>query len=474
MTLGSKGWMRIRWGFAGLFGFVFSLAFSFLSYPGHRAWTQEKPHETLVAAKTTEGPEPADLIEKGKERIKSFGCVVCHEIPNMETTIRQEAPDLSFEGDKVRPEWLFAFLKSPYTIRPFVKGRMPNLRLSDEEALAITEFVMSLKDKGAPEVPEKARFAGGFPAEHLKAADVLTSKDYFNCFNCHVRGSRNPEGPPEDWAPDLTRARARLQANWIIRWIEDPQKLRPGTKMPTFLGDPDSGPPDILEGDEIQQIAALRDFVLSLGQEMLPFEAEYQYQKMKQEHPEITAAMGRSLVVKVNCIGCHEIAILPQGKQVAPPLTHEGSRVKKEWLRSFIKEPWTIKPEYSIMGSEARMPNFRMTDEELAAVVAYISNALVDQDVPPVTARLGPAELVPLGEKLFYEKYECKNCHRIGDKAGGIGPILTAAGERLNSAWVRKFIRDPRYFLPKTRMPNLKVSEEDAQVLAAYVTSPIK
>ncbi len=53
------------------------------------------------------------------------------------------------------------------------------------------------------------------PPEHLDAAKTLTSKDYFNCFSCHVQGSKNPEGPKDGWAPDLAMARQRLNPNWI-------------------------------------------------------------------------------------------------------------------------------------------------------------------------------------------------------------------------------------------------------------------
>ena len=79
----------------------------------------------------------------------------------------------------------------------------------------------------------------------------LVSKDYFNCFSCHVQGGKTPEGPKEGWAPDLAMARQRLNPNWIIKWLKDPQKVQPGTKMPSFYP---GGPDDILGGKEDLQI----------------------------------------------------------------------------------------------------------------------------------------------------------------------------------------------------------------------------
>ena len=84
-------------------------------------------------------PTVAASPEEGRALIERLGCPVCHDIPGHATTIRKEAPDLTWEGDRVRPDWLFAFLKAPGTIRPALTARMPNFRLTDEEALALTE-----------------------------------------------------------------------------------------------------------------------------------------------------------------------------------------------------------------------------------------------------------------------------------------------------------------------------------------------
>ena len=92
--------------------------------------------------------------------------------------------------------------------------------------------------------------------------------DYFNCWTCPQQGARKPQGPPEGWAPDLMMARERLNPDWIERWIENPQALMPGTKMPTYYIPDDleaSAPPDILGGDPHRQIRVLADYVFNLG-----------------------------------------------------------------------------------------------------------------------------------------------------------------------------------------------------------------
>ena len=88
------------------------------------------------------------------------------------------------------------------------------------------------------------------------------SDDYFACFSCHQQGDKKPEGPPEGWAPDLELAKDRLNPDWVVRWIEEPQTLMPGTRMPSFYP---GGPDDILEADEPRQMEAMRDYIWTLG-----------------------------------------------------------------------------------------------------------------------------------------------------------------------------------------------------------------
>ena len=77
-----------------------------------------------------------------------------------------------------------------------------------------------------------------------------------------------PTGSPDSWAPDFALAQKRLKPRWIIEWMQNPQGLLPGTKMPTYV-DPQnfsaSGPEDILNGDEEKQIKVLSAYLLTLS-----------------------------------------------------------------------------------------------------------------------------------------------------------------------------------------------------------------
>jgi mono/diheme cytochrome c family protein len=214
---------------------------------------------------------PTDAAQKrildGQRLVQKYNCTGCHQIEGQggfirtfyEENLSLAPPILRGEGAKVQPDWLFAFLKGPVPIRPWLKIRMPTFNLSDEETNTLVDYFTAMARKDIPFVYIDS---GAIPPEHIAAAKQLMSPDYFNCFSCHVQSDKNPEGPPEGWAPNLTMAKHRLNPDWIIEWLRDPQKVQPGTKMPSFYP---GGPDDVLGGDDERQIRAIRDYLMVLG-----------------------------------------------------------------------------------------------------------------------------------------------------------------------------------------------------------------
>ncbi len=211
-------------------------------------------------------------IVDGDRLITKYNCVGCHEIEGKggfirtfyQDNIQLAPPILHGEGAKVQPDWLFSFLKAPFPIRPWLKLRMPTFNLSDEETNTLVDYFTARARK---EIPFVYVDTGALTEENINAGKQLMSPDYFNCFSCHVQGDKNPEGPPEGWAPNLAMAKHRLNPEWIVQWIHDPQKIQPGTKMPSFYP---GGPDDILGGDEERQIRAIRDYLMVLGEPARP------------------------------------------------------------------------------------------------------------------------------------------------------------------------------------------------------------
>jgi mono/diheme cytochrome c family protein len=210
-------------------------------------------------------------VQGGRRILQKYNCTGCHVIEGKGGDVvtfyeaPQEAPPPLVvgnlqEGEKVQATWLYEWLARPAGLRPWLKVRMPTFSVTIDEATTLSKYFAALAGKGFPY--EFVRVEE-YSSELVEAGRKLASKDYFDCFSCHVQGSRLPEGPPEGWAPDLSLARRRLRPEWIVKWLTDPQKIQPGAKMPSFFP---GGPDDILGGKEDLQIIALRDYIMSLGE----------------------------------------------------------------------------------------------------------------------------------------------------------------------------------------------------------------
>ena len=220
------------------------------------------------------------IIDAGRRVAKKYNCMGCHEMEREggnyrdviiahegldQTTAKQFAPPtLQSEGARVYPEWLFEFLKEPSEIRYGLKVRMPTFDMSDEEATTLVKYFSALDNEP-------------FPYETIarpetSAADVQVGKQIFDelkCDSCHPsQGEFIPEGSDKAGRPDLSLAKQRLKADWLIDWMKDPQSFQPGTAMPQawpLVGDQYMPFEDYADGDAEKQIRLVRDYLISLG-----------------------------------------------------------------------------------------------------------------------------------------------------------------------------------------------------------------
>jgi hypothetical protein len=60
-------------------------------------------------------------------------------------------------------------------------------------------------------------------------------------------------------------ASSRLKPEWIAQWLNDPQKLQPGTMMPLFFNEGKGPDETIFEGKQSEHVKALQIYVWNLG-----------------------------------------------------------------------------------------------------------------------------------------------------------------------------------------------------------------
>jgi len=217
-----------------------------------------KSHATQEAMNNL-SPDEAE-IEKGRWLVYDRNCKGCHIVEGQGGAISEPLiaaygqegipesdavgftpPILNGQGKKVQPDWFFSFLKGPVPIRPWLDARMPTFGLHDQEAIDLVTYFSRMDEQ---QFPFQTLEDKHLTDKEMRGARILFSEDVYNCFTCHQQGDIKPKGDPASWAPDLAMARSRLKPEWIKSWLWDPQKLQPGTKMPTFFGDETTYLPD--------------------------------------------------------------------------------------------------------------------------------------------------------------------------------------------------------------------------------------
>jgi mono/diheme cytochrome c family protein len=71
--------------------------------------------------------------------------------------------------------------------------------------------------------------------------------------------------------------------------------------------------------------------------------------------------------------------------------------------------------------------------------------------------------------KAYFTQAGCAACHKIGDEGSAVGPDLTLAGFRHNTAWLDLFIKDPQAWKKDTLMPNKRISDEARKAIVDYL-----
>ena len=459
--------------------------------PGGHSAKEESPQDPIGTGGRHDHREVQKRLtphqEQGFQLISALHCNACHYISSeLEHGAGHRgghagvAPDLTNLGNKFRPGWLFEFLQKPHIIRPWLKIRMPDFRLTEQEIVAlvwhISKDMVGTSQSSLPTL----KLSSAERKTFLEAGKKLMSAEYFDCWSCHQKGEKKPEGLIEGWAPDLEISSQRLRPDWIVQWLQAPQKLVPGTKMPTYFEGPDSGPDEILGGDETKQVYAIVEYILSLSPAR---EESSAYAAAKKRHPGATRAWGAKLMSELNCAGCHDFGGMHERLEAGPPLAHEGSRVLRKWLVEYLKNPFQIRPIGYAEGRYARMPNFRLTNEEAEALVQFLimlKDKRTHEHVKPDAGQKANAER---GAKLF-ASLRCGACHQTNGrpKRRGLprfeGPNLAHAGRRLKEDHLKFWLagnvtRSGSNLEMDTHplVPDMGLTQKQIEELSAYLVT---
>lgn len=157
------------------------------------------------------------------ELVQRYRCLSCHAVNGVGHNISY---DLGLEGSRVRREWLYRYLKLPYTVRPILTVRMPIFNLTDAEARTLADGIADSWRSAS--VDSAGEFATG-------PQDVRNGRDLFErsgCRSCHQVGRTGGYVGP-GFTGEVPVGR-KLRPGWIVRWLMNPQAIEPGVLEPHY------------------------------------------------------------------------------------------------------------------------------------------------------------------------------------------------------------------------------------------------
>jgi cytochrome c553 len=207
-------------------------------------------------------PAPAQVARLDLQR---FNCLACHtrdgegglpasvtaRLRTLEKAEYVEAvvpPSLTGVGHKLRTAWLRQVLVGGGRARPWMGLRMPQFGTGNVGHLA----------------DSLAALEGTTPTDDIHKVDLtpaltsagrrLAGRSAFGCVSCHdIAGIPNTGTR----GPDLAAMTQRVRYEWYLRWLQQPQRMAPGTRMPTVFADGRSPLKEILGGRAEAQAEAL-------------------------------------------------------------------------------------------------------------------------------------------------------------------------------------------------------------------------
>jgi mono/diheme cytochrome c family protein len=453
---------------------------------------------------------------RGAKLLSERGCYGCHLVDSnarrdLTGTYRQFGPNLAGVGSKASREWIYHWILNPKDWNPETK--MPNLRLTPEDALDIAEYLSTLKAPPAfdaqalPRTDEKTldRIALYFQMStktlfdakaelakmDLQGREVYVGKNliaHYGCYACHaIPGFEDAKPIGTELTEEGSKAVHRLDFGFVHL---------PHTRQDWFRTKLHS--PRIFDRDRArgwEEKLRMPNFRLSERELDQALTAVLGFQQLnaapsvvRELSPrQVAIERGRRLVKDHNCQGCHVIEgfggsfrSLVADASLAPPIIQgEGAKVQSDWLFSFLRAPKTgqIRPWL-----EVHMPTFGFTDQELNDLTLYFAS--VDRSTYPFLVQdyvTSPVSWAA-GKKVF-ELLKCAQCHprsledmnRPGVDRASLAPNLQMASTRLRHDWIADWIRRPDEWMPGTRMPTNFPKGDDGRrtsPLAGLIDAP--
>ncbi|OHC04294.1 MAG: hypothetical protein A3H23_07555 [Planctomycetes bacterium RIFCSPLOWO2_12_FULL_40_19] len=414
----------------------------------------------------------------------------------------KNGPTLKNVTHKANKEWLKKWISNPGEMVP--NARMPRLMLSDDEIEAVLAYLTSIADKELPKQewePYLLKNEDDMADDEYESMDELVSggKAIWGRARCNICHPVKGKGGAVGVGPDLGAVAEKVNRDWLYLWIREPQSYFHQTQMPRYR----------FKDDELRQLVEylMKDWDFRPEEEETAGTDKVSESKGAEEDTEDKSSIipegtlvekGKRIIELNRCFICHEIEgvseLLPvrsekseptnefekllndircmtchniqgNGGTFAPELTHEGSKLKRSWIKGFVETPDIIRPLLQ------QMPKFNLTSEEAETAANFVEEFFVSGEflLDKFADIKSTEEEISKGKEL-YEAKGCKTCHTI-EGGGVVGPNLKRVGDRLENGFIFFHLKDPHHETPDAVEPNYNLTDEEATAITHFLMS---
>ena len=332
--------------------------------------------------------------------------------------------------------------------------------LPEQERKQIAAWVLNVADLIDDGEPTPIKDPGPPPAATPTSA-VRGKEQYavLGCFNCHGALGKG-DGPAAKALADDDGHPIPVRdfTGGVFRGGSDRKDLyyrftvgMNGTPMPSFAD-------GVTDADRW----ALVDYVLTLR--IAPAAIAL---------PADPISAGRIVTAKYSCRGCH---VLDDGKggAVGPDLRVSGAKLGSDWVRAFVQKPRDAGKIYP--WRVWRMPHLGVAPEEAEVLANYLSAMGHRKSGPATMPDLVGATTAKLDEGKLYYTVKCAQCHALGKVietplATQQGPDLIRVAGRVDYAFARKWILDPKKIDRDSRMTVPGLTPRQVEAVQTFVWS---
>ena len=352
-------------------------------------------------------------IAKGIALFEGLGCFGCHETKGFGKDLNSMiGPDLTEIGSKVNPGWLLEWLRNPKHFRP--STRMPDFRLEEEDAMAITSYLWQNSEGFEPGEPQ------AFDDETIDEGAYLYES--IGCLACHSE----LEEDGRIHGPNLSRIGDKSNYEYLVSWLLAPKAHQPKTSMPDMK----------LDEEDAKYVAS---FLMSLkGEEGYEDLTGSEWLSSKE-----TARKGEELIGQYGCFGCHKIMGMEGMGKIGVELDEVGSKhihlfdfgllekkilegvglhnaheniskARRAWFTEKLSDPRQFdEGRYKRPKDRLKMPDFGLSAEEIESLSILLTGMREGELPENYIAELTDEKKYLIEGKKVIDKYNCMGCHQF-------------------------------------------------------------